>query len=154
MDVKDFSEIESEFHERVQKMIWCNLATVDSRGRPRSRIVHPIWEGQTGWAVSRPESFKSRHLTANPYVSLAYIADLAKPLYVDCRVEWESDTGDKERIWQLMATTPPPYGFDPAPMFAGGNATSPAFGLLRFTPWRIQLAEPLLANARVWRSGE
>jgi len=39
-------------------------------------------------------------------------------------------------------------------MFAGGDASSPVFGLLRFTLWRIQLAEPNLADARVWRSGE
>lgn len=154
MDVTAFSEIESDFLARVQKMIWCNLATVDTRGRPRSRLIHPLWEGQQGWAVSRPESFKARHFIKHPYVSLAYIADLAQPLYVDCHVAWETDAGEKQRIWELMATTPPPYGFDPAPMFAGGNASSPAFGLLKLTPWRIQLAEPNLANARVWRSGE
>lgn len=152
VEVLDFGEISEEFHARVRKMIWCNMATVDAKGRPRSRIVHPVWDGLSGYAVSRPESFKAKHLARSPWVSLAYVADLAQPLYVDCSVAWEQDPGEKQRVWQLIATTQPPYGFDPAPMFGGGDATSPAFGLLRFTPWRVQLGEPNPADVRVWHA--
>lgn len=65
MDVRSFSEIEAEFLERVYRMIWCNVATVDGRGRPRSRLLHPIWEGMTGWIATHRHSHKSRHLAHN-----------------------------------------------------------------------------------------
>ena len=29
----------------AHRIVWCTLATVDRRGRPRSRLVHPIWPG-------------------------------------------------------------------------------------------------------------
>lgn len=48
MKITDFSTIEAEFVERVHKMVWCNAATIDSQQRPRSRILHPIWEALPG----------------------------------------------------------------------------------------------------------
>ncbi|MFN8452110.1 MAG: hypothetical protein U0521_26830 [Anaerolineae bacterium] len=56
MRVTDFSEIEGEFIRRVHTMVWCSVASVDSQGRPRSRILHPIWEGATGWIGTHPDS--------------------------------------------------------------------------------------------------
>ena len=50
MEVSSFGEIETAFLERIQRMVWCNVATVDRRDRPRSRILHPLWEGNIGWA--------------------------------------------------------------------------------------------------------
>jgi hypothetical protein len=32
------------FVEMANRMVYCTLATVDRRGRPRSRIVHTLWE--------------------------------------------------------------------------------------------------------------
>ena len=87
MNVKDFSEIEEEFIQRVHRMVWCSAATVDRQGRPRSRVLHPIWEGSTGWIGTHRHSHKARHLARNPYVSLAYIADLHRAVYADCRAQ-------------------------------------------------------------------
>src|SRR4030095_13729196 len=78
MEIRHFSKIEEEFIGRVHTMVWCNVATVDSRQRPRSRILHPLWEGSTGWVGTHRNSFKSKHLEQNPYVSLAYITDVMK----------------------------------------------------------------------------
>jgi hypothetical protein len=33
-------------------MVWCDMATVGPDGRPRTRIVHPVWEGDTTWMTS------------------------------------------------------------------------------------------------------
>ena len=51
--VAAFEEIEGEFLARVARVVWCSLATADARDRVRSRVVHPIWEGATGWVASR-----------------------------------------------------------------------------------------------------
>ncbi len=118
-------------------MVWCNMATLDTKNRPRSRIVHPIWEGSTGWASARPHSLKAKHLSHNAYVSLAYISNITRPVYVDCKAQWEDDPAKKEHVWELFRSSAPPVGFDLGNIFAGVNDSE--FGVLKFTPWRIDL---------------
>ncbi len=137
MRVADFADIADEFLARVNKAVWCNVATVDSKGRPRSRILHPLWLGNVGWITTRRGTPKEKHLEQHPFVSLAYIADVVKPVYADCKAEWIEDLAIKQDIWQLLETTPPPLGFDPAPIY--GSIDNPAFGLLKVTPWRIEV---------------
>lgn len=150
MEVTAFSEIEPDFIERVHKMVWCNLATLDTRNRLRSRIMHPIWEGATGWIGTRRHALKAKHLAHNPYVSLAYIADVVRPVYVDCPAEWEDNLSSKQHVWQLYASAPPPLGFDYGTIFA--SPAEPEFGILKLTPWRIELADMMNRESRrVWR---
>jgi general stress protein 26 len=149
MEVAAFTEIESEFLKRVHSMVWCNVATLDSRQRPRSRILHPIWEGATCWIATHRNSYKAGHIAKNPYVSLAYVADIAKPVYADCYAEWDDSAASKQHLWQLFLNAAPPLGYDPAPIF--GSVDDPNFGVLKLTPWRIELVqfpEPPL----VWRN--
>lgn len=148
IDIAEFAEIETEFLERVSQMVWCSVATVDRAGRPRSRLLHPIWDGPVGWIGTFPDSFKTRHLASNPYVSLAYITDITKPLYADCVASWEDDPLTKLNVWNLFASTPEPLGYDPTFIF--GAPDDPRFGLLRLTPWRIQLDDVPPGTKRVW----
>jgi hypothetical protein len=156
LEVLDFSEIEEEFIRRVHTMVLCNVATVDLQQRPRSRILHPIWKGSTGWIATHRNSFKSQHLAHNPYVSLAYTAEVMKPVYADCIGEWVDDLDQKRRIWELFKNAPPPLGFDPAPDFISPDHEN--FGLLKLTPWRIALvnfpAESHDAGQRIWHRRE
>ena len=39
-----FSETASAFVKMAHEIVWCNVATIDKKGRPRSRVLHPIWE--------------------------------------------------------------------------------------------------------------
>jgi uncharacterized pyridoxamine 5'-phosphate oxidase family protein len=153
MEVANFSDIEAEFILRVHGMVWCSVATVDSQQRPRSRILHPFWEGSTGWIATHRSSHKSRHLAHNPYVSLAYITDIHKPVYVDCRTEWVDNLDIKKRVWELFKNAPPPLGFDPAQDFIRPDHEN--FGLLKLIPWRIDLvsfpAESFEKGTLVWR---
>ena len=132
MEVTHFSEIEDEFIRRVHTMVWCNVATVDHLQRPRSRILHPIWEGATGWIATHRNSYKRTHLIHNHYVSLAYITDIHKPVYVDCTAAWVEERDQKVRIWDLFKNTPPPLGYDPAIDFVSPDHDN--FGLLKLTP--------------------
>jgi general stress protein 26 len=143
-----FHEIEAEFNKRVQQMIWCNVATVDEQERPRSRVMHPVWENMTGWVTSRRNAYKGKHLSLNPHVSLAYVADVAKPVYIDCVAEWEDRMDEKIRVWEFLKSTPPPYGFDPATIFQ--TIDNPNYGLLRLTPWRIELVN-IPQTSFIWR---
>lgn len=148
IEVTSFAEIETEFIRRVHTWVWCNLATLDSHNRPRSRIVHPIWEGATGWIGTRRHSPKAKHLAHSPYVSLAYIADLAKPVYINCIAEWADDLADKQHVWDMFLAAPPPLGYDPAPIFQ--SVDNPNFGLLKLTPWRVELAD-MPNHIQVWQ---
>ena len=152
MQIKEFSEIETEFIRRVHTMVWCSAATIDSQQRPRSRILHPVWEGSTGWIGTHRNSHKSKHLALNAHMSLAYITEVMKPVYVDCTAEWVEDMAVKQRIWDLFKSTPEPLGYDPAHDFIHPGHEN--FGLLKLTPWRIDLvsfpAPSFEAGTQVW----
>ena len=152
MRVATFAEIEDEFIARAHKMVWCNVATVDARGRPHSRILHSIWDGPMGWIATRRHSPKARELGQNPHVSLAYIADVVRPAYADCLARWEDDLALKRHVWDLFLAAPPPLGYDPAPIF--GSVDTPEFGLLRLTPYAIELGDVSGQGERrvVWRA--
>ena len=148
MEVATFSELQDEFLARVNAAVYCNMATVDRQNRPRSRVMHPVWEDSTGWVISWPESAKFGHLARNPHVSLAYIQDTHRPVYVECTVEWVTDRAEQQRVWNYYQTVPPPMRFDPEPHY--GSIDHPYFGLLKFTPWRIELYT-LNGESIIWR---
>ena len=154
VEIERFDDIAQEFTDRVREMIWCNVATVDRQQRPFSRILHPLWEGKTGWILTHRHSLKAKHLERNPFVSLSYIrGDVQRPLYVDCKATWVADGDERQRIWNLAMSQPPPLGFDPSPDFE--SPENPNFGVLKLAPWRIVLvtfpAESYEAGLRVWR---
>jgi hypothetical protein len=51
-------EVPQSFLATASRVVYATLATTDTRGRPRSRIVHPVWEEDgerlVGWVGSRP----------------------------------------------------------------------------------------------------
>ncbi|MCU0492120.1 MAG: hypothetical protein MUD01_11055 [Chloroflexaceae bacterium] len=147
-----FAEIEADFIERAHALVWCNAATVDQQQRPRSRVLHPIWEGATGWITTRRNSPKIGHLQTNPHLSLAYVAEPFKPVYVECRATWNGDFATRQRIWALLRATPEPLGFDP--VLTWGDIADPENGLLQLTPWRIEVSDfsgpPV---TKIWQSG-
>jgi general stress protein 26 len=132
MEIARFEDIQPEFMNRLQRAVYCNVATVDPKGRPRSRVMHVVWNGPTGWVITWPGSHKAKHLAHNPFVSLAYVSEPQKPVYVECTAEWVTERSEKLRIWELHKTIPPPLGFDPTPHY--GTIEHEYFGLLRFTP--------------------
>ena len=139
---------------RVRRIVWCTVATVDRQGRPRTRILHPIWEGSTGWIATGRRSLKEKHLAANPYVSLSYWDQEHQQVYADCKAEWLDGQAEKLRIWELYKTTPPPLGYDPQIIWQGGPS-DPSYGLLKLTPWRVELyaLQDLVSGAppKVWK---
>lgn len=147
--VSTFAEIEPEFMQRIQTMVYCNAATVDAQQRPRSRVVHPVWEGTIGWITTQPATAKLNQLRANPAVSLAYIADPFKPVYVECRAVWQNDPATRQHVWDLCKRLPPPLGYDPAEVW--GDIESAGYGVVRLEAWRIELYDLLNQQDRkVW----
>jgi general stress protein 26 len=129
--------------EIAHSTVWCAMTTVDAKGRPRSRIVHPVWvmddDQPTGWLTTRPTHLKSRHLATNPHVSLAYIAANTDFAYFDCTASWVEDPAGKQACWQAFLDAPEPARYDPATIWPDGPS-SETFAVLRFTPYRVQCA--------------
>jgi hypothetical protein len=154
MQTHDFEEIRSESLGRVNRMVYSSVATIDTNGRPRSRILHPIWDGSTGWISTNPNSLKAKHLARNPFLSVAYIHDPEKPVYADCRAEWVDDRATKQHVWDLYLGADPPLGFDPSPIYGSidqPNPGGPIFGVLKLMPFRILLYQFPIPST-IWTS--
>ena len=158
-EVSTFEEIAEAFNERVNRIVWCTFTTMDRKGRPRSRILHPVWEGSTGWIATGRTSHKSKHLANNPHVSLVYFDNPPgnpmgqQQVYVECTTEWQDDQAEKERVWNLIKDAPPPVGYDPAMFFQ--TVENPDFGALKLTPWRVEVSalSDMMTGAQpqIWR---
>ena len=130
-----------EFVRIAHRIVWCTLVTVDSRGRPRSRVVHPYWErtgdGVTGWAFTRPTPLKVAHLARNPYVSCSYWDPAHEVAVAECDAELADDAASRRRVWKLFAAAEEPLGYDPAAVLGMADHLDARFTALRMTPWRL-----------------
>ena len=52
----------------------------------------------------------------------------------ECHASWDPHPA---RSWSVFAEHPPPVGFDPAAMFAGG-LDGPDAGIVVLRPWRVR----------------
>ena len=137
MEIETFAEIEEEFHARVSKIVWCTFTTINSQDRPRSRILHPLWEGSTGWIATSKLGLKGKHIAHNPFVSLTYWTPEHQQVYVECKAEWIDELDEKKRLWDVFKNTSPPLGYDLAMFFQ--TVENPALSMMKLTPWRIEL---------------
>jgi general stress protein 26 len=132
-----FDELREDFLRIVSDVVWCTVATVDTRGRPRTRVMHPYWEvvdgAPVGWIGTSKSPLKTRHLAVNPHVSCSYWSPTQETAHVECRASWADD--DRERVWQLFLDAKPPLGYDPAaiPRWKGGPLAG-EWAVLRLDP--------------------
>ena len=132
------------FVELAHRIVWATVATVGPDGRPRTRILHPIWDWDgdalVGWIATGPTPLKLAHLEAHPDVSLTYWDLTHDTANAECRATWHLDDETRTWLWNLYKDAPPPVGYDPAivPPWSDGP-TSPAFAALRLDPWRLRV---------------
>jgi hypothetical protein len=131
------------FVEMAHRIVWCSAATVDSKGRPRSRVLHPIWEwdGENliGWVGTSPTPLKRAHLEASPYMSLNYWTQSQDTCVAECRASWAFDDVARTRVWNLFRDAPAPLGYDPAIIPGWDSPTCEQFAALRLEPWRLKV---------------
>ncbi|MEY2422936.1 MAG: hypothetical protein QOI95_3003 [Acidimicrobiaceae bacterium] len=139
-----YEEICPAFVEMAHRIVWCSAATVDTEGRPRSRVLHPMWQWDgselVGWIATGPTPTKRTHLEQSPHISLNYWAANHDTCTAECVTEWVEDDEGRVRIWDLFKNGPAPVGYDPAiiPPWKDGPL-SPAFMPLRVAPWRLRV---------------
>ena len=139
----DLNEIAPAFVKMAHEIVWCTAATVDAKGRPRSRVLHPIWQWEdgrlTGWIATGPTPIKRAHMEASPHVSCNYWAPTQDTCVAECRAEWVFDDEGRKMVWDLFANGPAPVGYDPAMIPGWDNALSPTFAALKLDPWRLRV---------------
>jgi stage V sporulation protein R len=96
-EAKTFQDIAATFDERVRRIVWCTVSTVDTKGRPFSRILHPVWEGSTGWIATGRQTLKTQHLAKNPVVALSYWDAAQDTVIAQCHAEWCDDDATRRR---------------------------------------------------------
>ncbi|NKB98121.1 MAG: pyridoxamine 5'-phosphate oxidase family protein [Pseudomonadales bacterium] len=137
------AEISAPFIEMAHKIVWCNVATVDKKGRPRSRVLHPIWEqtdaGLVGWIATGPTPTKVAHLEHSSFVSCNYWSPEQDTCVAECSAEWVTDAETKKYVWDSLKNGPEPVGYDPAMIPGWDNPDSPGYLPLKLTPWRIRV---------------
>ena len=131
------------FVEMAHSIVWCSAASVDAKGRPRSRILHPLWQwdGQAliGWICTSPTPVKRAHLEASPYLSLNYWTPNQDTCVAECKASWVFDDEARTNIWNLFVNTPEPIGYNPAIIPAWHSPTADNFAVLRLEPWRLRV---------------
>ena len=140
----ELSTLAPDFVEAAHALVYCSVASVDRAGRPRSRVMHPVWEWDghrlTGWLTTTP-SPKLGHLAGRPHVSCAYFDRWAVALVADCAVEPVTDDDVRTHVWEFFRAAPPPLGYDPGAIGVPGwdGPTAPGFVVARMDPWRVQV---------------
>jgi uncharacterized pyridoxamine 5'-phosphate oxidase family protein len=160
-EVEEFAGLEDDFFEITDEIVWCTLATVDRRGRPRSRMMHVAWtvedDRPVGRITTRRTPLLTAHLDGNEHVSCSYWTPKHRSVYADCRAAWVDEPAAKQHAWDVMVPKALRLGFDPDAAWPGGPE-DPTFEVLRLDPWRAQVTLPDLeagktvASSRVWHA--
>jgi len=141
--MNELTETAPAFVEMAHRIVWSSVATVDSRGRPWSRILHPIWEWDgthlVGWIGTSPTPIKRAHLNASSYMSLNYWSPSHDTCVAECGATWAFDNETRTMVWNLFLNTPEPLGYNPRIIPAWESPTCEAFAVIRLDPWRLRV---------------
>jgi hypothetical protein len=131
------------FVEMAHRIVWACVATVDARQRPRSRVLHPIWEWDggslVGWVGTGPTPVKRADLGAHPFASVSYWAPTHDTCSAECGAELILDDDVRTRVWNLLKNAPAPVGYDPAIVPVWSEPTDDSFAALRLDPYRLRV---------------
>jgi hypothetical protein len=134
----DLASIAPKFVDMAHRIVWATVATVDRSGRPRTRVLHPIWEWDgerlAGWIATSPLSPKAADLAHEPRVSITYWAPDQDTCTADCDSEWETAPEARAAGWRRFVDGPEPVGYDPSLIPSWTSPEAEAFGMLRLTP--------------------
>lgn len=127
----------------AHRIVWATVGTVDRKGRPRSRILHPIWEWNgevlTGWIGTEATPTKRAHLKVSAHVSVNYWAPNHDTCNAECEAEWCHDDTTKQHVWDLFLRSPEPLGFDPSMIPGWETPTGSRFTVMKLAPWRLRV---------------
>ncbi|SEL94933.1 pyridoxamine 5'-phosphate oxidase family protein [Rhodococcus maanshanensis] len=153
MKVTSFAAIEEEFDAFVGSIVYSTMVTVDSKGRPRTRVLIPVWEvvdgRPLGWLATYRTPVKAAHLRGNPHTNFSYWAPGNNSVAIDTVADWVDDGATKRKVWDLYRrTSPRGAGYDLGNFWR--SPEDPELHVLRLDPWRIQVIRGRDLRSRIW----
>lgn len=156
VEVADYTEIEAEFDQYVGRINYATMVTVDSKNRPRTRVLIPVWEkvdgAPLGWLATYHTPVKAAHIARNPHVNFSYWDRRNDSVAVDAVAEWVPDLAVKRHVWDLYERTSPRGAGYPLGQF-WKSPDDPELHVMRLAPWRIQVIRGTDLRSRIWQSG-
>ncbi|GAA1277587.1 pyridoxamine 5'-phosphate oxidase [Planotetraspora silvatica] len=157
MDTKvtSFTLVEDQFNAYIGDIVYATMTTVDAKGRPRARVLIPIWEvvdgRPAGWLATYRTPVKAAHLAKNPHVTFSYWTPRQNAVNVDTVAEWIDDAEIKRRVWTLYRQgSPHGAGYDLGNFWK--SPEDPELHVLRLTPWRVQVIRGSDLHSRIWQA--
>jgi hypothetical protein len=139
----ELADVAPAFLAMAHRIVWATVATVDPKGRPRGRILHPVWEydGErlVGWVATAPTPRKRADLAASPFASVTYWDPTHDTCTAECRAELLVDLDTRRAVWERFSTAPAPVGYDPRIVPPWTSPEVDAFAVLRLDPWRLRV---------------
>ncbi len=103
-------QIAPAFIDMAHSIVWASVATVDENSRPRTRILHPIWEWDGtdlfGWIATVPSPVKKAHLAVHPEMAVSYWTTTHDTCSAECLVEWYHDDETRAAVWNSSRPVP------------------------------------------------
>lgn len=141
--MNSIEEVAPAFVKMAHEIVWCSAASVDAQNRPRSRVLHPIWEWDgerlTGWVATGPTPTKRANLAHSPYLSVNYWATNQDTCVAECEAKLHFDDDTRLMVWNKLKEAPPPVGYDPGTIPSWVGPTDDSFAALELTPWRLRV---------------
>jgi general stress protein 26 len=151
-----FADIQQQFDAYIGEIVYATMTTVDRKGRPRARVLIPVWEtvdGQPlGWLATYKTPVKAAHLAGNPHTTFSYWTPKQNQVSLDTVAEWVDDPRTRRHVWELYRrTSPPGAGYDLGQFWRQGP-DDPELHILRLRPWRIQVIRGTDLRSRIWHA--
>jgi uncharacterized pyridoxamine 5'-phosphate oxidase family protein len=137
-----FADLEKDFLRIMSEVVLCTVTTVSESGKPRSRMLHPLWEvvdgKPIGWVFTMPSPVKAKHLAGNPNVAISCMSPTGQLVLAQAVANWVEDLPSKKHVYDLFNNTPPPAGVDLS-LFLIDGPEHPNFHVLRLDPTMVQV---------------
>ncbi|WP_067812498.1 pyridoxamine 5'-phosphate oxidase family protein [Actinomadura kijaniata] len=153
--VRSFADLREQFEAYVGSIVYATMTTVDKKGRPRARVLIPVWEvvdgKPVGWLATYKTPVKAAHLANNPHTTFSYWTQRQNAVSVDTVAHWVEDRETKRHVWELYRrTSPQGAGYDLGQFWKGID--DPELHVLRLDPWRVQVIRGTDLASKIWRS--
>jgi general stress protein 26 len=153
MATTDFARVRPQFEAYVGDIVYATMTTVDRRGRPRARVLIPVWEEvdgrPLGWLATYPTPVKEAHLAGNPHTTFSYWSPKQNQVAIDTVARWVEDPAARRRVWDLYArTSPRGAGYDLGRFWTSPD--DPELRVLRMEPYRVQVVRGADLRSTIW----